>query len=316
VVVSIVENMDVDRGVQEAINLVGGIESFVRPHDKVVIKPNLVLDRLSNTGLTTDPRVVQTIIELCKHMNPSALTIAEGSGGVDTRMAFKKCGYTKLKQKYGVKLLDLNKSKNTIVDVPNGKAFQELRVPNIILESDVLINVPKLKFFKSWVSLSVKNLLGAVPGRGKYSNTLSSQFPIKLSRAYWTAKGKFFGPRGEKKKVHKNFFQGIVDLNTIIKPSLNVIDGIIACYGDAPLKQQEKPIQLNTILASKDPLALDCVATKISGLNPMDVSYLKCAAERRLGESDYNKIQVVGTPINKIAKTWKTQLTNLQDNPD
>ena len=83
--VSVVENVDVDCAVQEAINLIGGIETFVRPHDKVIIKPNLVLARPSDSGLTTDPRVVQAIIELCINMNPSDLTIAEGSGGVIPR---------------------------------------------------------------------------------------------------------------------------------------------------------------------------------------------------------------------------------------
>lgn len=62
--------------VQEAISLIGGIESFVRPHDKVIIKPNLVLALPSDTGLTTDPRVVQAIVELCRRVNPSDVTIA------------------------------------------------------------------------------------------------------------------------------------------------------------------------------------------------------------------------------------------------
>lgn len=309
-------NADVGLAVQKAISLVGGIESFVRPHDKVIIKPNLVLALPSDTGLTTDPRVVQAIVELCRSVNPSDVTIAEGSGGTDTKMAFERCGYSELARRYEVNLVDLNESQTTMVDVPDGKAFQALGVPNIILESDVLINVPKLKFFESWASLSIKNLLGAVPGKGKYSQTLSPEFPVRLSRAYWTPEGRFFGPRGEKKKVHTDFAEGIVDLNTVIKPSLNVIDGIVACYGDKPLVKEEKPLELNTILASRDPLALDFVATKIGGLNPLDISYLRCAAERGLGESDFNRIQVVGTPLHKIATAWKTGLANMQGNPE
>ena len=64
-IVSVVQNADIEFAVKEAINLVGGIENFVNPRDKVVIKPNLVLALPSNTGLTTDPRVIQVIIELC-----------------------------------------------------------------------------------------------------------------------------------------------------------------------------------------------------------------------------------------------------------
>jgi len=329
-IVSVVQNADVGLAVQEAVSLVGGIESFVRPHDKVIIKPNLVTALPSGTGLTTDPRVVQAIIELCRHMNPSDVTIAEGSGGADTKMAFEKCGYSELARRYDVKLMDLNESETTMVDVPAGKAFQVLGVPNIILESDVLINVPKLKLYGSLygrrgASLSTKNLLGAVPGKGEYSQISSPEFPFKYSSEFWMPEGKFFlphhrqwgGPKGEKKRVHTDFAEGIVDLNTVIRPSLTVIDGIIVCPDPhITYIRDPKTLELNTILASRDPLALDCIATKIGGLNPLDIKYLKRAAERGLGESDYNRIQVVGTPLCKIARAWETGLANLQGNPE
>lgn len=322
---SVVQNADVELTVQEAISLVGGIESFVRPHDKVIIKPNLVTALPSDTGLTTDPRVVQAIIELCRRVNPSDVTIAEGSGGADTKMAFERCGYSELARRYDVKLVDLNESQTTMVDVPDGRALQQLRVPNIILESDVLINVPKLKLYKrNWVSLSIKNLLGAVPGRVEYSRIPSPEFPLKFSREWWMPKGKFFlphhrqwgGPRGEKKRVHTDLAEGLVDLSTVIRPSLNVIDGIIVCRDPDILDPDPETLELNTILASRDPLALDFIATKISGLNPLDISHLKRAAERGLGESDYNRIQVVGTPLHKIVRAWETGLADLQGNPE
>jgi uncharacterized protein (DUF362 family) len=214
-----------------------------------------------------------------------------------------------------------------MVEVPEGKAFQVLGVPNIILESDVLINVPKLKLFKGvrWASLSVKNLLGAVPGKVGFSRTPAPEFPGELSPEFWTPEGKFFlphhrqwwGPRGEKKRVHTNLAEGLVDLNTVIKPSLTVIDGILA-GSDIDIRKTKgaKPIELNTILAGRDPLALDCIATKISGLNPLDIAYLKRAAERDIGESDYNRIQVVGTPLQKLIQAWENGFANLQGNPE
>lgn len=320
-IVSVVQNVDVELAVKEAINLVGGIESFVHPHDKVVIKPNLVLALPSNTGLTTDPRVVQAILELCRSMSPSEVVIAEGSGGADTGMAFERCGYSELARKYDVKLVDLNKSQTTMVNVPDGKALQTLRIPNIILESDVLINVPKLKLYKrNWASLSIKNLLGAVPGKGEYSQTPLPEFSIELSPEFWSPEGKFFlphhkkwwSPRGEKKRVHTNFDEGIVDLNAVIKPSLTVIDGIVVCKNPSLINPDPRTLELNTILAGTDPLALDCIAIKIGGLNLFDISYLKRAAERGIGESDYNRIQVVGTPLDRIARAWKTGLANYE----
>lgn len=324
-VVSVVQNSNIELAVQEAINLVGGIKNFVRPHDRVVIKPNLVFALPYDTGFTTDPRVVQAIVQLCKSADPLDVIIAEGAGGTDTKLAFKRCGYSELARRYDVKLVDLNESQTTAVDVPGGKALQMLNIPNIILECDVLVNVPKLKLYRdtNWASLAVKNLMGAIPGKGEYSRTPSEEFPIKLSREFWKPEGRFFlpyhqqwwSPRGEKKRVHKNLAEGIVDLNMVIKPSLNVIDAIIACHDiDMTHTKGEKPMELNTILAGRDPLALDCIATKIGGRNPLDISYLKRAAERSVGESDYNRIQVVGTPLDRIVEAWKTGLANKQGN--
>ncbi len=327
VVVSIVQNVNIELAVQEAINLVGGIENFVRPQDKVVIKPNLVFALPYDTGFTTDPRVVQAIVQLCKSADPLDVIIAEGAGGTDTKLAFERCGYSELARRYDVKLVDLNESQTTAVDVPDGKALQMLNIPNIILESDVIINVPKLKLYRgtNWASLAVKNLMGAIPGKGEYSRTPSGEYPMKLSREFWEPEGKFFlphhqqwwSPRGEKKRIHAHLAEGIVDLNTVIKPSLNVIDAIIVCHDvDMTHTKGEKPIELNTILAGRDPLALDCIATKIGGHSPLDISYLKRAEERSVGESDYNRIQVVGTPLDRIVEAWNTGLANKQGNSE
>jgi uncharacterized protein (DUF362 family) len=324
-VVSVVQNSNIKLAVQEAINLVGGIKNFVRPHDRVVIKPNLVFALPYDTGFTTDPRVVQAIVQLCKSADPLDVIIAEGAGGTDTKLAFKRCGYSELARRYDVKLVDLNESQTTAVAVPDGKGLQMLNIPNIILESDVLINVPKLKLYRdtNWASLAVKNLVGAIPGKGEYSRTASGEFSIELSPEFWKPEGRFFlphhqqwwSPRGEKKRVHTNLAEGIVDLNTVIKPSLNVIDAIIACHDiDMTHTKGEKSMELNTILAGRDPLALDCIATKIGGHNPLDISYLKRAAERGVGESDYNRIQVVGTPLDRIVEAWKTGFANKQGN--
>jgi uncharacterized protein (DUF362 family) len=256
-------------------------------------------------------------------VNPSEVTIAEGSGGIDTKLAFRISGYVELAEKYGVKLVDLNESPTTKVVVPDSLSVQELLVPRIILDCDVLINVPKLKLYRrvpgrsEWASLSVKNLLGALPGQGGYSNTRPPGFSVQLSREFLTTEGKYFhseyrqwwSPSGEKRRIHKNLAQGLADVNMMIKPALNVIDAVIVS-NDVDMTETTgmEPLELNTILASRDPLALDCIAARIGGLDPFSISYLKHAAERGVGESDYKKIQLLGTPLATIIKTWETGL--------
>jgi uncharacterized protein (DUF362 family) len=319
-IVSIVQNKNIRFAVQKAVDMLGGIESIVHPQDKVVIKPNLVFGLPPYTGFTTDPPIIDAIIQLSKSADPSEVIIAEGSGGIDTKLAFRISGYVELAKKQGVKLVDLNESPAKKVAVPDGKLVRELRVPKVILDCDVLINVPKLKIYKKipkqrdWLSLAVKNLVGAIPGQGEYSPTRPSGFSVELSREFWTTEGKYFNPsyqqwwspRGEKKRIHKSLAQGLVDIHMVIKPALNVIDGILVSNDvDMTHTRGESPFELDIILASRDPLAVDCIAARIAGLDPFDISYLKHAAERGVGESDYKRIQLLGTPLEETIRSWE-----------
>ena len=321
-VVSIFQDSEVGIAVRKAIDFLGGIENFVHPQDKVVIKPNLVFAVPPYTGFTTDPPVIKAIIELCQKMNPSEIIIAEGSGGIDAHISFLSCGYGELVRQYDVKLVDLNTSPTTRVDIPKGVAVSALEIPEIIHECDVLINVPKLKLYKptpdgrDWVSLAVKNLLGAIPGRGGLSSTRPKGMAVEYSREFWETGGEYFhpmyrqwwSPRGERKRIHANLTHGLSDVNMVIKPALNIMDAFLVSNDiNMTTTRAEKAFPLNTILASPDPLALDCIAAKIGGIDPFNVKILKTAAERGVGESDSKKIQLKGTPLETIVKAWKSQ---------
>ncbi|MFW9786163.1 MAG: DUF362 domain-containing protein [Candidatus Thorarchaeota archaeon] len=276
------------------------------------------------TGFTTDPPIIEAIIELCMKVGPMELTIAEGAGGIDTNLAFRISGYIELAERYGVNLVDLNECPTTTISVPEGLLVQELNVPNSILDCDVLINVPKLKLYRKlrgrgeWASLAIKNLLGALPGKGEYTDTKPSGFSVRMSREFLTQGSKYFhssykqwwSPRGEKKRIHANLAQGLVDISTVIKPAINIIDAVIVS-DDVNMSDTKGmvPIDLSTIIASKDPLALDCIATQIAGLDASKISYLKHAMDRAIGESNPDKIQMIGTTLETVIETWETGLT-------
>jgi uncharacterized protein (DUF362 family) len=311
--VSVIQNDNVEIAVREAVSHIGGIESIVKPGDKVVIKPNLVTAMPSEAGMTTDPRVVQVMIDLCREMNPSSIVIAEGTATADTNMAFEKVGYSELSSKYEIELIDLNDSPTTTTEIPEGVSLQSIEIPNVILESDVLINVPKLKLYKAkWASLAVKNLVGVVNDLGFFTDEVVSKFSLEVSPELWKPDGKgymqhhskYFNPRGEKEKIHENLEEGIVDLASVVKPDLNVIDGMILCRDPDLTYYDPTPVQLNTILAGTDYMAVDTVALQIAGRTPLDIPYLKPAVKRGIGESDLGKIQVVGTPLDDISKQW------------
>ncbi|MHA1966101.1 MAG: DUF362 domain-containing protein, partial [Candidatus Thorarchaeota archaeon] len=135
---SIVQDSSIRTAVEESIRLLDGIENFVQPQDKIVIKPNLVFGLPPFTGFTTDPPIVQAIVEICQSIGPVELLIAEGSGGIDTKLAYRISGYTEMAEKYGLQLIDLNESPTTNMTIPGGLLLQELSVPKVILDCDVL----------------------------------------------------------------------------------------------------------------------------------------------------------------------------------
>ena len=139
-IVSILQHENIRFAVREAIQLLGGIGSFVQKQDKVVIKPNLVFALPPFTGFTTDYPVVQAILQLCQNMKPAQMTIAEGSGGNNTDVAFRAGGYPELAKQFDANLIDLNEAPTSKVKVTDGYAVKTLHVPKIILDCDVLIN--------------------------------------------------------------------------------------------------------------------------------------------------------------------------------
>lgn len=315
VVVSVMQDEDVETAVREAISLIGGIKTVVKRGDGIVIKPNLVTAMPAEAGMTTDPRVVEVIIKLCQEMDPSFLVIAEGSATVDTYTAFEKAGYEEISAKYGVDTIDLNSQITTAKRIPFGRGVQFLEIPDQILEADVLINVPKLKLYRAnWASLAVKNLVGILNDQGFFTDEKVSKFSLEVSPELWKPDGKwylphhkkYFNPRGEKEKIHENLNDSIVDLASIVKPSLNVIDGISVCRDPDLTYYDPTPVQLNTIIAGKDYMAVDTVALQIADRTPLEIPYLKPAVERGIGESDLSKIDVVGTPIEDVKKLWLT----------
>ncbi len=98
---------------------------------------------------------------------------------------------------------------------------------------------------------------------------------------------------------HKIIHEVLVDLLQIqkeIHPGIfAVMDGSIAGDGAGP--RTMIPVEVNTILASEDQVAIDAIASKIMGFDPMKIDYIRIAHERGLGVGDPDQIELVGDEI-------------------
>ena len=93
----------------------------------------------------------------------------------------------------------------------------------------------------------------------------------------------------------------IVDINSVLRPALTVVDGFVGMEGSGPSRGD--PVQMDTVIAGTDPVATDATAARIMGFDPHTISHIRRAHEKGIGEID--NIEVVGDGIEAVTKIFK-----------
>ena len=131
---------------QIADQTMGGMHNIVNPGDKVLIKINTVIPCPPNAGFTTDPRMLQALIELVKEQRPSRIQIGERCAmGADTMQAMISCGIADVAQRTGAELCPFEHVPFDMYKIDRPVSFNEFPVPRPVREADVYIGLPKMK---------------------------------------------------------------------------------------------------------------------------------------------------------------------------
>ena len=259
--------------VRRAVELAGGLDDIVSSGDLVLIKPNLVVPASPKEGSVTNPFVAKSIANIVKELKARPIIAESSAVGVDTEKAIISAGYDRLRSG-GIDVIDLKKTKSTKIALPKGRVIKEAVTYEIATQADVIISVPVMKTHdQTEVTLGLKNM-----------------------------KGLFHD--ATKRKLHmEGLFDGIADECTAIKPDLVVIDGIIGQEGLGPM--YGAPIEMDLIIAGKDPVATDAVAAHVMGFEPERVRYLRKAEEQGLGTASRANIEVIGEKISSVSRRFK-----------
>ncbi len=255
--------------VKEAVDLLGGLETIVRPGQTVALKPNVVTGTLSGPGVTTDNRVVEAMIRLCQEAGAGLVKVVEGAGYfTETGKALELSGIKALAEKYGAEVVDVDRDEHVELTVRDPLITPTIMVSREFMEADVRINLPVMKTHDQLeVTLGVKNLKGVLP-------------------------------RYMKRNFHKiGVVKGILDLSKTVPIDLTVLDCIVAMEGLGPSFGPK--VELNTIMASRDIFSLDRVASKVMGFDASELDYLVEAAEHGLTDLDA-EVEVVGEPVSSF----------------
>jgi len=246
----------------KAIESLGGMKSFIKKGQKVVVKPNIGWDVVPELAANTNPILVKRIIQHCYEAGAKEVYVFDNSCD-DWKRCYSNSGIERAVKDAGGKIVSgASERYYQQVEVKQGKKLKSTKVHELILDSDVFINVPVLKHHSSTeLTIAMKNLMGNVWDRG-----------------YWH---------------RNNLHQCIADFTSFRKPDLNIVDAYYVMKRNGPRGVSDGDVVLmKSQIISSDIVAADAAATKLFGLEPTEVSYIKLASEMNLGIMDLSKLNI------------------------
>jgi len=244
-----------DLNVRAAVAQLGGMERFVKPKAKVVVKPNVLTGRAPEYAVCTNPIVVGTIVRMCFEAGAAQVTVLDHSTS-SPRPAFQEAGLTQATQAAGGTVKYLNNHDFETVQIPGAQALTSCQLVPDVLEADTFINVPICKVHSlAGLTLSMKNLMGIV-GAGRAN-------------------------------IHSKMATKLTDLSAFVKPQLVILDAHRILVRNGPGGGRLSDVVLTkTCVAGTNQVTIDAYGCKIMGWHPMDLPALAAAAKRGLGDPD------------------------------
>ena len=246
----------------KAIASLGGMKTFIKKGQKVVLKPNIGWDVTPDRAGNTNPVLVKRIIQHCYEAGAKEVYVFDNTCD-DWKRCYSNSGIERAVKDAGGKLVSGDSERYyQQVEVKHGKKLTSTKVHELILDSDVFINVPILKNHSSTeLTISMKNLMGNVWDRG-----------------YWH---------------RNNLHQCIADFASFRKPDLNIVDAYYVMKRNGPRGVSKGDVVLmKSQIISTDIVAADAAAAKLFGIEPSDIEYIKYASNMKLGQIDLSKLNI------------------------
>ena len=240
----------VREAIERSLRLIGF--NYERVFKNIVIKPNLCYYYDYSTGETTDPKFVSALVDVFREhvpSDPQILIVESDASAVRCKHAFKMLGYVKMAREKNATLVNLSEERSQIAEVKIGDKYLRFRIPQTILQADLLVNVPKIKYqLGVKMTCALKNIYGC------------NAYPKKYV-------------------YHKSVHEAIVGINKLIKSNLVVVDGIISTGIETR--------KLGLVMASEDPVAIDSAASTILGMNPKFIKQITLADKEGIGSMQF-----------------------------
>jgi uncharacterized protein (DUF362 family)/Pyruvate/2-oxoacid:ferredoxin oxidoreductase delta subunit len=275
------EDDQVLAAIKNGVDMLGGISLFAKPGERIVLKPNILIGTDPVKHVTTHPAVFKAVGRLLKDAGADVQYGDSPSFG-KAEPNLRRAGIKQAGDELGFAVADFDSGRS--VSHKDALLVKRFIVAKGVLDSDGLVSLPKFKTHGLIrFTGAVKNQFGCIPGLRK------SQYHVKLPDPY-------------------DFATMLVDLNTLIRPRLSIMDGIVAMEGNGPRSGKLK--QLYVLLLSSDPVALDATACRIAHLGPEVVPTSKPGEKAGLGTYHPENIELMGEPLESfVDKSFQVNRT-------
>jgi uncharacterized protein (DUF362 family)/Pyruvate/2-oxoacid:ferredoxin oxidoreductase delta subunit len=263
---------NVDVAVRACFDNLGGLGRFVKKDQRVLVKPNLLSAKDPSRAITTHPAVVRAVTEQVQALGAVPI-LGDSPGGVDRgiKRVWENTKLAQVAEQTGTKLVAFESSGVYKKSTPEGKTYYIARP---VLDSDVIISLPKLKTHTlTLMTCAVKNMFGSIPGFRKAAYHKEAPKP-------------------------KDFAKVIVDIFSLTKPQVTLVDAVVAMEGDGP--SSGDPKYLGLLLCGTDAVAIDMVAAKIMGFKDGEIDTTRIAQEKGFGPKSFEQIEILGESLNQI----------------
>jgi len=253
---------------QQGLDFLGGVSRFVKKHEKLVLKPNVLLGANPDTCVTTHPAVFKAAGKLIQEAG-AQVYYGDSSSIGKCEGNCRRAGLKQAGDELGFIIADFDSGRP--VSHKDALLIKNFTIANAVLDTDGLVSLPKFKTHGLMrFTGAVKNQFGCIPG------FIKSQYHVKLADPY-------------------DFAAMLVDINTFIRPRLYIMDGIWAMEGNGP--RGGKVRKMNVLLLSTDPIALDATACRMINLDPEDVPTCLAGEQAGLGTYHIEQIEIEGESL-------------------
>lgn len=261
---------------------------------RILLKPNAGRIGEPNTALCTGAEVVRGVIQFFKDQKAGEILVGDGAlWGVDVWKAMEMAGIIKVCEEEGVTPVNLDEYKPIYKEIIDGVMVDRLKFSSLVFDVDMIVSIPVIKtHMYTGATLSIKNMKGCLY---KMEKTLLH----RLDKP---------NPYPEKGRV---LDIGIADMSSVLLPDYSVLDGTICMEGFGPSVGTR--IDLDLVVASKDPTAADYVGVQLMGMEYDAIKHINLVQER-CNTAGIENIVVEPEDFMKYSKTFSTADMSKLDN--